>query len=56
MSFLMRRPSSRKDRLFDWSKYICHKVGAVHFDIIWKSVDNVEAARILYDCQYEFLL
>jgi hypothetical protein len=29
-SFLIRRPSSRKDCLFEWSKYVCNKVGAVH--------------------------
>jgi hypothetical protein len=54
--FLMRRLSSTKDRLFEWSKYICHKVGAVHFGIIWKSVDKIEAARIPGDYKHEFLL
>jgi hypothetical protein len=27
---------------------------AVHFDIIWESVDNIEAARIPYDYKHEF--
>jgi hypothetical protein len=53
-SFLMRRPSSRKDRLFEWSNHICPKLCAVHFDIIWKSVNNMEAARIPYDCKHAF--
>jgi hypothetical protein len=53
-SFLMRRPSSRKDRLFEWNKYICHKIGAVHFGIIWESVHNIEAVRILYDYKHDF--
>jgi hypothetical protein len=58
-SFLMRSPSSRKDRLFKWNKwnkYICHKISAVHFDLIWKYVDNIKAARIPYDWKYQFLL
>jgi hypothetical protein len=32
--FFMRRLSSRKDRLFERNKYICHKIGAVHFGMI----------------------
>jgi hypothetical protein len=50
-SFLMQRPSSRKDRLVKWNKYSCHKIGAVHVGTIWESVDNVEAARVPYDCR-----
>jgi hypothetical protein len=33
-STFMRRPSSRKDRLFEWNKQICQEIGAIHFDII----------------------
>jgi hypothetical protein len=53
-SFLMRRPSSRKDRLFKWNEYICHKIVAVLFGIIWESVDNIRVTRILYDCRHKF--
>jgi hypothetical protein len=28
------------------NKYICYKIGVIHFDIIWESVDSIEAARI----------
>jgi hypothetical protein len=45
----MRRPSSRKDRLFERNKYICHKIDAAHFSMIWEYVDNIEAAGIPYD-------
>jgi hypothetical protein len=48
-SFLIRRPSLRKDRFFERSKYICDKVGVVHFGIIWKSIDNIEPSRIPYN-------
>jgi hypothetical protein len=40
--------------LSEWNKEICHKTGAVHFGIIWESVDNIEAARIPYDRKHEF--
>jgi hypothetical protein len=33
-SFLMRRFSSRKNRLFKWNEYICHKIIAVYCGII----------------------
>jgi hypothetical protein len=52
----MRRPSSRKHRLFEYHKDICHKIGAVHFGVIGESVDNIESARIPYHCKYEFVL
>jgi hypothetical protein len=55
-SFLMRRLSSRKNCLFKWNQYVCHKIVAVHFDIIWESIDNIEAARVLYDWKHEVLL
>jgi hypothetical protein len=55
-SFSMRRSSSRKGRLFEWNKYICYKIGVVYFGIICESIDNIEAARIPYDCKHEFLL
>jgi hypothetical protein len=51
-SFLMRRPSSRKDRLFEWSKWICHKVWAVHFGTIWKSIYDIEVGWIPYVRKY----
>jgi predicted RNA-binding protein Jag len=35
-----------EDYLFEWSEYVSHKVRAVHFDITWKSVTNIEAAGI----------
>jgi hypothetical protein len=50
----MRRPSSTKDRLFKWNEDVCHKIVAVYFGIIWKSVDNIEAARVPHDCKHEF--
>jgi hypothetical protein len=50
---LMRRPSLRKDRFFERSKYSCHKVRAVHFGIIWKSVDNIEPSRIPYNREHK---
>jgi hypothetical protein len=52
-SFPMRCPSSRKNRLFEWNKYICHKVASVHFGIIWKSAYNIEAGRIPYNRIHE---
>jgi hypothetical protein len=55
-SFLMRRPSSRKDRLFKWNEYVRYKIVAVRFDIIKESVDNIKANRVSYDYEYEFLL
>jgi hypothetical protein len=48
----MRRPSSRKDRLFDRNEHLCYKIGSIYFDIIWESVDNIEAAGILSDCEH----
>jgi hypothetical protein len=51
--FLMRRPSSRKDHLFERNHHICHKIGAVYFSMIWESVDNIEVARIPYDCKHK---
>jgi hypothetical protein len=53
-SFLMRLPSSRKDRLFKWNEYICHKIVAVLFGIIWESVDNIRITWILYDHWHKF--
>jgi hypothetical protein len=50
----MWRPSSRKDRLFERNEYVCHKIVAVHFGIIWESVDNKEAARIPHDRKHEY--
>jgi hypothetical protein len=32
--------------------YICDKVGAFHFGIIWKSVDNIEPSQIPYNRQH----
>jgi hypothetical protein len=55
-SFLMRLPSSRKDCLFKWNEYICYKIVAVHFGIIWEFVDNAEAARVPHNRKHEFLL
>jgi hypothetical protein len=55
-SFLMHRPSSRKDHLLAWNKSICHKIGAVHFCIICESVYNIDVDRIPYDRKHEFLL
>jgi hypothetical protein len=54
-SFFMRRPSSRKDRLFARNEHACHRRGAIHFNIIWESVENREAVRISYDCKDEFV-
>jgi hypothetical protein len=54
MSLLMQRPSSRKDRLFKWNEEVYHKIVAVHFGIIWESVDKIEAAQVLHDCEREF--
>jgi hypothetical protein len=53
-SFLLRLPSSRKDRLFEWNEYVCYKIVAAHFGVIWEFVDNIEAARVLYDREHEF--
>jgi hypothetical protein len=52
----MRGSSSKKDRLFECCKQICHKVGAGHFGIIWKCVDDIEPGQIQYDRKHEFLL
>jgi hypothetical protein len=35
---------------------MCHKVLAVHFGIILKFVDNIEAARVPHDGEHEFWL
>jgi hypothetical protein len=43
-----------KDRLFEGNKYICHEIGDAHFGVICESVDNIEAARIPYDCKHYF--
>jgi hypothetical protein len=45
----MRRSSSKKDRPFEQNKHICHEIGAVHFRMIWESVENIEPAGIPYD-------
>jgi hypothetical protein len=45
-------PSSRKNHLFEGNKYICHEIVVIHFDIIYESVDNIEAALISYDCKH----
>jgi hypothetical protein len=55
LSQFIRTNTSSKDRLFEWRKAVSHKVGAVRFGIIWKSVCNVEVCRILYDRQHELL-
>jgi hypothetical protein len=55
-SSFMWYPSSRKDPLFDRNKYICYKIGVIHFAMIWESVDNIEAAGIPYDCKHEVWL
>jgi hypothetical protein len=55
-SFLMLRPASRKDRLFKWNQSFCHTIAAVHFGIIWESVDNIGAAQVLHDRKHDFLL
>jgi hypothetical protein len=52
-SFLMRRPSLRKDRFFERTKYICDKVGAVYFGIIWKSLDDLEPSQIPYNRKHK---
>jgi hypothetical protein len=52
----MQRSSSRKDLIFEWNLYVCHKIVAVHFGIIWEFVDNIEAARVSHDYKNEFLL
>jgi hypothetical protein len=52
-SFFVRCPSSRKDHLFEENKYICHKIIAIHFSIIWKSVDNIEPSRIPYNREHK---
>jgi hypothetical protein len=54
-SFLMRRPCSRKDHLFKWNEYVCHKRGSVHFGIIWESVDNREATDFHMIVNMKFL-
>jgi hypothetical protein len=55
-SSFMRRSSSRKYHLFERNKYISYKIGAIYFDMISESVDNIEATGIPYDCKYNFLL
>jgi hypothetical protein len=55
-SFLTRRPSSTKDRLLKWNQFACQKIVVVDFDIIWESVDNIEAAWIPYDYKHKFSL
>jgi hypothetical protein len=47
-SFFMGCPSSRKNHLFEVNKYICHEIVAIHFGIVWKSVENIEPSRIPY--------
>jgi hypothetical protein len=42
-SFLMQRPSSKKDRLFKQNDCICDKIVPVYFGIVWEFVDNIEA-------------
>jgi hypothetical protein len=51
--FLMPRSSSRKDRLLKWNEDTCHKIVAVHFGIIWESVDNIETAWVPHDRKHE---
>jgi hypothetical protein len=53
-SFLIRRPSSKKDRLFKWNECICHKIVIVHFDIIWESADEREIDQIPHDHKHVF--
>jgi hypothetical protein len=50
--FLMRRPSSRKDRLVKRTYDLCLKIVAIHFGIIWEFFDNMEAARVPYDREH----
>jgi hypothetical protein len=45
--------SSMKDYLLIWSECLCHKVLAVHFDIILELVDNVEAGRVSHNGEHE---
>jgi hypothetical protein len=54
-SLLTRGFDSRKDYLFKWNECVCYKTVAVHFRIIWESIDAREAARVPYDCKYELL-
>jgi hypothetical protein len=49
----IRLPSLGKDRLFEHNKYICHEIGAVHFGVIWESVDKIEAAGIPYNRKHK---
>jgi hypothetical protein len=49
----MRHPSSRKDHLFKWNEYVCHKMIAIHFGTIYQFVDNIEAVRVPHDCEHE---
>jgi hypothetical protein len=51
--FLMGCPSSRKDRLLKLYEYIYYKIVAIHFGIIWKSVDNIEVTWIPHDRKHE---
>jgi hypothetical protein len=55
-SFLMRRPSSRKDCLFKWNECFCHKIVTVYFDIISESVDNMKSLGFDMIINMNFLL
>jgi hypothetical protein len=52
-SFFMRCPFARKNHLFEVNKYICHEIIAIHFNIVWKSVDNIEPSRIPYNREHK---
>jgi hypothetical protein len=43
----------RKIILFERNKYIYHEIVAIHFNIIWKSVDNIEPNWIPYNREHK---
>jgi hypothetical protein len=53
--FLMEGSSLRKESMFKSSYYMYHEMLAVHFDVIWELIYNVQAVRIPYE-EDDFLL